>query len=288
MPTTNYYTVNGEIIGEHTTGQSRLDYIPDGMGSLVATIDQTLTVQSTARFKPFGADLATTGTMPSFGWAGNTGSRRTGRLHMDIYNQARHVGTQEGQWTTIDPNWPSEPAFTYCLGNPTTLVDPSGRNPRSTGPQCNCLPSPHITGYPKSGRASKCLQKACSWYCGLIVNPEDDAKSQCDTIGKAFRSNTTLYACTSGDAWEYCGKIFCDPDGSGYNGADANFSNWPQPKCQSEFQRFITDGDGNIGWQFCEVECHMRVCCHDVTNNSEYKSILGDLFSDCLGVRRKK
>ena len=28
MATTYYYTVNSEIIGEHTAGQSRLDYLP--------------------------------------------------------------------------------------------------------------------------------------------------------------------------------------------------------------------------------------------------------------------
>jgi hypothetical protein len=45
-----YYTVNGEIIGEHTAGSSRLDYLPDALGSVIATVDQTLTLQSTARY----------------------------------------------------------------------------------------------------------------------------------------------------------------------------------------------------------------------------------------------
>jgi hypothetical protein len=33
MATTNYYTVNSEIIGELTAGQSRLDHLPDALGS---------------------------------------------------------------------------------------------------------------------------------------------------------------------------------------------------------------------------------------------------------------
>jgi len=137
MATTNYYTVNGEIIGEHTAGQSRLDYLPDGLGSVIATIDQTLTVKSTARFKPYGADLATTGNTPSFGFAGNTGSRRTGRPNTDLYNLARHLGTVEGQWSSIDPSWPTEMAYTYSGQNPTTWKDPTGLAVCQRKPGCD-------------------------------------------------------------------------------------------------------------------------------------------------------
>jgi len=129
MSTTYYYTVNDEIIGEHTLGQSRLDYIPDGLGSVVATIDQTLTVQSTARYKPYGADLATTGTMPMYGWAGRSARyRRTSRPHSDIYAWNRHDSTVEGRWTTVDPIWPLERAFTYVDSRPTTRHDRTGRS----------------------------------------------------------------------------------------------------------------------------------------------------------------
>jgi len=85
MPVTNYYTVQGEIIGEHTAGQSRLDYLTDGLGSVIATVDQTLTVKSTARYKPYGADLETTATQPAFGCVGKPGFRRTGRPHAYLY-----------------------------------------------------------------------------------------------------------------------------------------------------------------------------------------------------------
>jgi len=126
MAKTYYYTVEGEIIGEHTLGQSRLDYLTDGLGSVVATVDQTVTVKSTARYKPYGADLATTGTQPAFGFTGNTGSRRTGRPHMDLYNQSRHLGTAEGRWTTVDELFPSESAYVYVADSPTSWIDPSG------------------------------------------------------------------------------------------------------------------------------------------------------------------
>lgn len=136
MPVTNCYSANGEIIGEHTFGLSRLDYVTDGLGSVVATVYQTLTVKSTARYKPSGADLATSGTQPAFGFTGSTGSRRTGLPYSDLYNQARHLGTSVGRWTTSDPIWPVEPAYTYVRANPTTLVDPSGMDP-CQGRPCN-------------------------------------------------------------------------------------------------------------------------------------------------------
>jgi hypothetical protein len=78
MGTTYYYTVNDEIIGEHTLGQSRLDYVTDALGSVIARVDQTLTVQSTARYKPYGALLSQTGTQPKYGWVGSPGYRKTG------------------------------------------------------------------------------------------------------------------------------------------------------------------------------------------------------------------
>jgi len=94
MPVTSYYTVNGEIVAERTAGQA---YVTDALGSVIATVDQTLTVQSTARYKPYGATLASTGNQPKFGHAGSTGSRRTGLEHTDLYNRNRHLGSVDGR-----------------------------------------------------------------------------------------------------------------------------------------------------------------------------------------------
>ena len=129
MPVTNYYSVNGEIIAEHTAGQSRLDYVTDGLGSVVATVDQTLTVQSTARYKPFGASLTTTGAQMKFGWVGSEGYRGTGLPHSDLYVRKRHSATQEGRWTTADLLWPEERTYVYATSNPITNIDPAGEKP---------------------------------------------------------------------------------------------------------------------------------------------------------------
>jgi len=129
MPTTYYYTVNNEIIAEHTLGQSRLDYVTDALGSVIATVDQTLTVQSTARYKPYGATLASTGADLTFGYTGSTGSRTTGRPHTDLYNWNRHLGSVDGRWTTVDPLWPGTQPYSYCRSNPASLTDPFGLSP---------------------------------------------------------------------------------------------------------------------------------------------------------------
>jgi len=136
MAVTNYYSVRGEIIGEHTAGQSRLDYLPDGLGSVIATIDQTLTVKSTARFKPYGADLATTGTVTSFGWAGVSGYRRTSRPHADIYIRARTDSTSDGRWISLDPLWPNTSAYLYAGANPIRVIDYFGLQSGNEGTVC--------------------------------------------------------------------------------------------------------------------------------------------------------
>ena len=114
MGTTYYYTANNEMIGEHTLGQSRIDYLTDSLGSIVTTVDQSLTVVSTARYKPYGADLATTGTMPSFGYVGSPGYRRAKLPYSDLYVRKRYLASVDGRWTTVDPWWPDLETYSYA------------------------------------------------------------------------------------------------------------------------------------------------------------------------------
>ena len=145
MPVTNYYSANGVIIAEHTTGQSRLDYVTDALGSVIATIDQTLTVKSTARYKPYGATLAQTGTQPMYGWVGAPGYRRTGLPHTDAYVRKRHLSTPDGRWSSVDLIWPSERAYECGRSSPSTYSDPLGLAPTA------------ILGVPVQVQANNCL-----------------------------------------------------------------------------------------------------------------------------------
>src|SRR5438034_1098879 len=105
MAVTNYYSIDGKILGEKTTGGSRVDYLTDALGSVTATLNQSAQVINTYRYKPFGAQLAKTGVGadPSFLWVGTQGYRKTSRKFSDFYVRARHYSSEEGRWTTKDP-----------------------------------------------------------------------------------------------------------------------------------------------------------------------------------------
>ena len=130
MATTNYDTINGQIVSEHNNGV-QTDYITDALGSVVATANQFAQVVNTYTYKPSGAVLAKTGVArdPRFMWVGTWGYRTTGRNYSEEYVGARHYSNLTGQWTTVDPMWPWEEAHVYARGNPTTYFDPDGLNP---------------------------------------------------------------------------------------------------------------------------------------------------------------
>ena len=99
MPVTNYYTVDGEIIGERT-GASRVNYATDALGSVTGTLVGDA-LQSTYAYKPYGALLAKTGAGadPKAQWVGSLGYRATGE------GRAR---------TTIGPGRPARASVTRC------------------------------------------------------------------------------------------------------------------------------------------------------------------------------
>ena len=140
MPVTNYHTVNGMIIGETTNGVRR-GYLPDALGSVVATVDDTGSIENTYRYKPYGSLLAKTGSGadPRFLHAGESGSRSTGLRYSEAYNRLRHLDYRNGRWTSIDPLWPSELAFIYGNQNPTTFSDPSGLRPCKPSEALECF-----------------------------------------------------------------------------------------------------------------------------------------------------
>ncbi|MCC7435244.1 MAG: hypothetical protein IT363_11205 [Methanoregulaceae archaeon] len=127
MATTNYHTVNGEIIGE-TTSSVRTGYLTDGLGSVTATQGSTGNVLATYRYKPYGTLLAKTGTGPDprFLWVGAFGSLAAATTFAENYNRARQFSTRTGLWGSMDPLWPAELAYGYVSGNPTSFIDPDG------------------------------------------------------------------------------------------------------------------------------------------------------------------
>ena len=60
MLTKDYYSLDGQIIGE-STGGVRTYYLHDALGSVTATTKAAGTVVNTYRYKPSGAELSRTG-----------------------------------------------------------------------------------------------------------------------------------------------------------------------------------------------------------------------------------
>jgi RHS repeat-associated protein len=124
MATTNYYTVNGRIIGE-STGGTRTGYLPDALGSVTATV-QNGAVVNTYRYKPYGEMLTKTGggADPKYRWIGMYGSRY---VSTDVsYVRARHYDMNKSQWMSIDSAWPYQSSYQYCDNSPVVFIDKSG------------------------------------------------------------------------------------------------------------------------------------------------------------------
>lgn len=136
MAVTNYYSVGGEILGEKTTGGSRIDYLTDALGSVTATLNQSAQVVNTYRYKPYGSQLAKTGTAPdpSFTWVGSQGYRQTNKEYSDVYVRARHYSAVISRWISTDRIETLAPLYTYVRCNPIGLIDPSGWIPRILNP----------------------------------------------------------------------------------------------------------------------------------------------------------
>lgn len=137
--TINYYSVNGQIIGEKSAGQVRTDYMVDPLGDVIGTTNKDNSVNRAYRYKPFGALLASSGTGsdPRFRHVGAHGIRDTARVNAEEYMRARHYSNRSGAFTTVDPVPEPEARFEapyiYVRQNPTTHIDPSGMQPRKHG-----------------------------------------------------------------------------------------------------------------------------------------------------------
>jgi RHS repeat-associated protein len=123
MPVTRYTTVKGQIIAEKRGG-TRSFYAADPLGSVAEVYDNSGTETAAYFYWPYGEVRDSSGTdLTPFTFCGTWGyytdsSART-------YVRARHYRPGLARWQTVDPLWPSEPAYTYG-GEAVYFVDPSG------------------------------------------------------------------------------------------------------------------------------------------------------------------
>ncbi len=245
MAVTNYFTVNGEIIGEETGG-TQIDYLTDALGSVTATVDQNAAIVNTYRYKPYGAQLAKTGAGadPSFRWVGTQGYRQTGKQFSDVYVRARHYSTSQGRWSTKDPiflkSWRGR--YDYSRSSPVFRVDPTGLTCHPAPPDCcddrvaglSDVPCngewtwiPFFTdnddgpfgGCAKEGKCEKIKEsidgvlRMCDYMCGRVFGGEFG--SYPDTGQPPFQGLwATAICCTEADGTKkVCGVYWCVPPG---------------------------------------------------------------------------
>ncbi len=119
-----YATVHGRLVEENRGGVVT-EYVPDTLGSVIMTTDESGTVTSTTTYWPFGEVRSQTGTNPSpWGFCGVWGYLTDAVSRM--YVRARHYRADVSRWLTVDPVWPGQEAYGYVNDDPLGLVDPSG------------------------------------------------------------------------------------------------------------------------------------------------------------------
>jgi RHS repeat-associated protein len=101
-------------------------YHQDGLGSVVAMTNQAGEITATARYDAWGNTLASTGTIPRYGYTGREPDA-TGL----IYYRARYYDPTVGRFTQRDPigmQGGLNP-YAYVGGNPVNFTDPLGLRP---------------------------------------------------------------------------------------------------------------------------------------------------------------
>ncbi|MFN7577134.1 MAG: RHS repeat domain-containing protein [Armatimonadota bacterium] len=119
-----YATVHGRLVEENRGGVVT-EYVPDTLGNVIMTTDESGTVTSTTTYWPFGEVRTQTGTNPSpWGFCGVWGYLTDAVSRM--YVRARHYRADTSRWLTVDPLWPHQLPYAYAAGTPVTITDPSG------------------------------------------------------------------------------------------------------------------------------------------------------------------
>jgi RHS repeat-associated protein len=120
--------MGGRIVAEERGGTRRLMQ-HDAMGNVISLINDAGVVTDTYEYWSYGEIRTQTGSSTNpwkFGGAWGYYTDATGRQ----YVRARTLRNDLGRWITVDPLWPSEPAYGYAGNSPLVNVDPSGKRLR--------------------------------------------------------------------------------------------------------------------------------------------------------------
>ena len=189
-----YTTINGQIVSEKRNGVPS-DYIPDALGSTIALLSDTHQITDTWTYWPNGQVRTRTGTNPTPHTFCGTVGYHSDLLDNSNYVRARQLRVALNRWQTLDPVWPSQPAYTYGRNALVTWTDPSGKAPLQCFASIPVTPQPLPCLYgnycgPCNGNGGKDpwiddLDKCCKAHdqclatLGDWINPITYHKCQC-------------------------------------------------------------------------------------------------------------
>jgi hypothetical protein len=209
MPVNTYITANGRIRRRITTDEEKVTeqvaVVTNALGSVVATYkDGWLTADRS--YDPYGETRAECNDVGRFGWVGGLGYRETRREWVSHYVRARYYGYPMGMWTSVDPLWPSEPAFGYVGGMATAVDDYYGTSAQG------CTGRARSSCMAKCGTAGigKCTmrrgQSARYLHCSCKPTPKpskNDIKKEIKQL--AGKANALRWVCMAP-----CAGFFAD------------------------------------------------------------------------------
>ncbi len=118
-----YAVMDGTILGEIRSGVER-DYVPETIGSTAALVDSVQVLTDTYEYWPYGEVAVSSGTATTpFKFCGTLGYFFASSYG---YVRNRFYRSDIAQWMSVDRKWPDQPAYRYCQGQPTMMVDPTG------------------------------------------------------------------------------------------------------------------------------------------------------------------
>ncbi|MFM9874485.1 MAG: RHS repeat domain-containing protein [Fimbriimonadaceae bacterium] len=132
-----YTNFGGMLVHEDRGGVQRT-YVHDEMGNTSFLVDAT-SVTDTYTYTPYGQVTHAGSIVNPFTFIGALGYFATGWSMLTSYVRARWYSNVSGQWGSVDPIWPMEPAYGYVRGNPAMVVDPSGNTPQIGAAFLGCL-----------------------------------------------------------------------------------------------------------------------------------------------------
>ncbi len=142
-----------EIVYENRNGVERF-FAPDTLGSTAMLLDPTGTVTDTFTYWPYGEFISHTGTSSTtFTYVGTLGYYFDAVVNW-FYVRARVFRQTLGTWLTVDPIWPDETAYSYCLNSPIIFIDPSGLSVSFKKSECRDMCR---SLFRKSGDISACI-----------------------------------------------------------------------------------------------------------------------------------